>query len=192
MKPIYDLGFFRCHQFPHHSLFWKGFEFPLCMRDTGITIGFLVGVLALYLANNYRSKKVDPRFLLLFVPMAIDGGIQALGFWESSFVSRFLTGLLAGLAIAIAFVALLQKEKKETVPSKKSLLYFTIISIPLFVGYWLIDIGYPIGFVGDFLFWLIVWSLPFLYFIMGVAFVATAWIIFKRATKEMEKSLNRD
>ena len=191
MKLIYDLAFYRCHQFPHRSLFWQGLQLPVCMRDTGITIGFLVGILALYLAGNYRSRNVDLRVFLLLLPMAIDGGLQFLGFWESIFVSRFLTGLLTGFAVAIVFVALLQKEKGEAVPSTKSTLYFILVSAPLFVGYFLMSLGYNIGIAGDFLFWLILWSIPFIYFIMGLAAVAVGWIIFKRVTDEMEGLVNR-
>jgi len=192
MREIYNLAFYRCHQFPHRSLFWGGMQFPVCVRDTGITMGFLAGILAIYLAKNHRSKNVDPRMLLLLVPMAIDGVFQLLGVWQSIFVSRFLSGLLSGFAIAIVFVSLLQREKGEMVPNRKSVMYFGIVSVPLFIGYWMIELGYNIGVAGEILFWLIVWSVPFIYFVMGIAVIAVGLILFRKITDEMGELLDRD
>lgn len=191
MKPVYDLAFFRCHQFPHHSIFWQGAQLPICMRDVGITMGFLAGILAIYIAKNHRSKNVDWRALLLLVPMGIDGGLQALGVWESTFLSRYITGMLTGFALAVVFVALLQDKLKERVPSSQGILYFALLSIPLFFGYWSMDLGYPIGIFGDFLFWLVAWSIPFIYFVMALVALIVAWRVFKKATDEMEKSLKK-
>jgi len=189
MNLIYDLAFYRCHQLPQRSLFWAGLQFPLCMRDTGITIGFLIGLLAIYVAKNYRSRNVDFRTLVLLLPMAVDGFAQFLGFWESTFVSRYVSGLLAGFFVALLVVALLQKEKREKVPSLRTLVWFSVISIPFFIGYFLISLNYSLGIFGAFLFWLIVWSVPFMFLILGLVLAMAAWRYIRKIVEDMEKSL---
>lgn len=190
MKLIYDFAFFRCHQFPHHSIFWQGLQLPICVRDIGITMGFLAGILALYLARNNRSRNLDLRTLLLFVPMAVDGGFQLLGFWESTFISRYLTGLLSGLGVALFFLPLLRKEVGEKVPSRKALAWFSLVSAPLFIGYFFMGAGYQLGIFGSFLFWLVVWSIPLIYFMLAMAVGVVGWRLFKNVEDSMEKPLD--
>jgi uncharacterized membrane protein len=85
---------FLCHRIPERSFFYKGKQFPICARCTGILIGYLFGII-----YSTLSKKSHLLFqLLLLIPIAIDGLGQLHGYWTSNNTRRLLTGILAGIA----------------------------------------------------------------------------------------------
>ena len=85
--------FVACHRLPERSFAWRGRQFPVCARCTGILLGwaaypfFLFGLAALPLWLS----------LALNVPALVDGGTQAAGRRTSTNLLRLVTGLLAGL-----------------------------------------------------------------------------------------------
>lgn len=85
---------FLCHRIPERSFFYKGKQFPICARCTGILIGYLFGIIYIIL-----SKKMHILFeLSLLIPISIDGLGQLYGYWTSNNTRRLLTGILAGIA----------------------------------------------------------------------------------------------
>ena len=86
--------FFLCHQIPERSFFFRGHQFPICARCTGILLGYIIGGL---IALRYQHIPLEILILLL-VPLGIDGCAQYLGFWESTNRRRLFTGILAGIA----------------------------------------------------------------------------------------------
>lgn len=89
------LEFTVCHQMPERSFFWKGKQFPVCARCTGIYIGYLsmfLFVFQLIHINFWIS-------LLLIVPTYIDGMTQAFCNRESNNALRAISGFTAGIGI---------------------------------------------------------------------------------------------
>ncbi|MGN0384563.1 MAG: DUF2085 domain-containing protein [Lachnospiraceae bacterium] len=85
--------YWGCHQMPERSFFFKGFQFPICARCTGILLGYICAFIALLL-----RLKIDFYIcILLIVPMAIDGTIQLLTKYNSNNLKRFITGFAAGI-----------------------------------------------------------------------------------------------
>ena len=83
---------FRCHQLSDRSFFFKGMQFPLCARCTGIVIGFfLLGPLVsiFTFGNMYLS-------LALILIMCIDGFIQLKNILKSTNLRRVITGIGVG------------------------------------------------------------------------------------------------
>ena len=83
---------FHCHQLAERSFSWKGIQFPLCARCTGILLGFvLLGpVVSIFtLGNMFLS-------LILILIMCADGLLQLKGFWKSTNPRRLITGLSFG------------------------------------------------------------------------------------------------
>lgn len=80
-----------CHQMPERSFFYKGYQFPVCARCTGVIIS---AVLALIV---FRRKKIPLKtcFLLSSV-MLIDWMVQYLEIQESNNKRRLVTGLIGG------------------------------------------------------------------------------------------------
>jgi uncharacterized membrane protein len=93
---VYAVGDLNCHQQADRSFFLNGNQLPVCARDVGILGGLIVGLAA------YMFVRRPVRWcllLLLLVPMALDGGAQALTSYESSNLIRAVTGCLAGLGL---------------------------------------------------------------------------------------------
>ncbi|HAX72763.1 MAG TPA: hypothetical protein DCY20_04505 [Firmicutes bacterium] len=90
---------FLCHKMPQRSFFYKGKQFPICARCTGILVGYGIGIL--YICLIHKTHLVYE--LGLMIPIAIDGIGQYLGRWESTNTRRFVTGVLAGIATVCLF-----------------------------------------------------------------------------------------
>ncbi len=94
-RAVYLLGDINCHQQADRSFELNGNQMPFCARDVGILSGAVMGLAAFVLLG----RKVPWAWLLvLLVPMAVDGVVQAVTDYESGNVLRFITGAIAGLA----------------------------------------------------------------------------------------------
>lgn len=89
---LWNMEFSICHRRPDRSFFWRGKQFPLCARCTGIVLGFLV--LPLY-AFQLLAPSIAAA-LLLQLPAYADGTSQALGWRSSNNILRLITGFLCG------------------------------------------------------------------------------------------------
>ncbi len=129
-QAIHTLFYITCHQLPERSYFlfgpqwiysraelvalagepvslrWignaqVGYKIAVCQRDVAIYGGwFLWGML--YGLVRHWLKPISVRtFVLMLVPMAIDGGGQMVGLWSSTWLTRAITGLLFGLAVVL-------------------------------------------------------------------------------------------
>ena len=75
-----------CHQMPERSFFYKGYQFPVCARCTGLIIGYLLGVLIYFLkVLNWKIA------IILCIPLVLDGGSQYLNWRISNQVLRLIT-----------------------------------------------------------------------------------------------------
>ncbi|MCB9351470.1 MAG: DUF2085 domain-containing protein [Lewinellaceae bacterium] len=87
------LHFIYCHRKPGRSFFWKGRQFPVCARCTGIHLGYLSMPLFLFdwaQLGWWWS-------VALILPTYIDGAVQAVWGWESNNWRRLATGMMAGV-----------------------------------------------------------------------------------------------
>ncbi len=92
-----------CDQIPSHSYYLFGHQVCLCERCLAIYATLFLAGLAFVVVPRLRGwvRPLDWRlWVLLILPMAIDGGTQLLGWRESDLLLRNLTGLLFGLGSA--------------------------------------------------------------------------------------------
>ncbi len=89
-----------CHQKPERSFFIHGWQFPLCARCTGVTVGQFAAVASAILKKT-ASIPVAVFFLML---MGADWGIQEAGTKESTNSRRFVTGFLGGFGLYTLYV----------------------------------------------------------------------------------------
>lgn len=143
---LYTLYSPLCHQLPERSFFlfgrqltyslaelesWLGPQVPLryigdpvlgykttvCQRDIATYAAMWVAGLA-FVALRGRLRPLSLRiFALLSAPIAIDGFGQLLGLWESSALSRVLTGGLFGLACIWLAYPIIEAGMKDVVRS---------------------------------------------------------------------------
>ena len=89
---------------PERSFFWKGRQFPVCARCTGIHIGYLAFPLFLFSIFTLNIWWT----MLLIVPTYLDGTIQAYTNWESNNVLRVVSGVFAGIG-SMSLVSIIGK-----------------------------------------------------------------------------------
>jgi uncharacterized membrane protein len=97
-EAIYRLYSYTCHQEPTHSWYLFGQKMAYCQRDTAIYGAMFLGGLAY--ARRRRPGLPFWAFVLLSLPIALDGGAATLGVRDSTPLLRTLTGTLFGLAVA--------------------------------------------------------------------------------------------
>lgn len=90
------LHFFEQRRFLGNEV--VGYKTAICQRDLAIYGAVLIAGL-LYKYWNPNGRRLDWRFyILLLLPMAIDGGTQLIGLRESTWLLRSMTGALFGFA----------------------------------------------------------------------------------------------
>lgn len=115
-KLLAALGYGLCHQLPERSFVSGGLQIPVCARDTGIYLGFVIS--ALVITALHRDER--PEYLpgpgvlaltgLFIGAMAIDGFTSYGGLRTTTNDIRLATGLMAGFAMAALAVPLLNSE----------------------------------------------------------------------------------
>jgi uncharacterized membrane protein len=84
---------------------------PFCSRCTAIWLGLTAG-LAVMLFYHVKLNSIFMIILILSLfPIGIDGGGQLIGLWESTNISRTLTGLIIGVPVGIALGVIIDEGK---------------------------------------------------------------------------------
>lgn len=110
-----------CDQIPSHSYYLFGHQVCLCERCLAIYTTFLLGGLAMAVIPRLRknTRPLDWRlWLLLIVPMALDGGTQLFGWRESDVFLRTLTGFLFGLGCVWFVLPYIEEVARGLLPQR--------------------------------------------------------------------------
>ncbi len=122
---LYFFGGGFCHQYAWRSLEAGGLYFPVCARDTGIYLGFIVALivlLVLTLPQREKPTAFPPVWavmvcVVLAVPMVLDGASSYLGLRETNNLIRYITGYLCGTSLGVVvsggILALLPRRNSE-------------------------------------------------------------------------------
>jgi uncharacterized membrane protein len=116
---FYSIGDRLCHQRAERSFFINDNQLPFCSRCTAIWLGLTIG-LAFILFYRIRLSE---KFLLILIigitPMALDGIGQLFNFWESTNLTRVITGLIVGIVCGVS-IGLIIDEIKDIINNKIS------------------------------------------------------------------------
>lgn len=83
-----------CHQKPERSFAYKGYQFPVCARCSGIIISTILAYIICY------KRKISLWInVVMIASMVIDGSIQYIGIQESNNLRRFITGCMGGFGL---------------------------------------------------------------------------------------------
>jgi len=98
-----------CHQMSGRSFSFRGYQFPVCARCTGLLLGQIAGIpLSLFFI------KCDIRLLFCIavfstLPLGVDGLGQLKKLWTSTNPRRLFTGLFCGLFVTVFIIRLIKK-----------------------------------------------------------------------------------
>ncbi len=95
-----------CHQIAERCYHLNGHPLAVCGRCLGIYIGFAAGLVVYPLVRGFSRLALPPArlFLILTLPMALDGAAGLLGLWRSPIGLRFATGFAWGTVLPFYFV----------------------------------------------------------------------------------------
>ncbi len=105
-EPLYTFYSYICHQMPERSLHLAGHQMAVCSRCFGVYFGLLAGLAVYPLWRPIDEIEPVPRIWLFLslIPISIDWSLTMFGVWENTHVSRFITGLILGVACATFIV----------------------------------------------------------------------------------------
>lgn len=104
--PLYSFFSLICHQMPARSFHIEGEQFGVCSRCFGVYFGILLGFAIYPLWRRIDETEPVSRIWLFLslVPISVDWSLTVFGIWENTHLSRFLTGLILGVACATFIV----------------------------------------------------------------------------------------
>ena len=91
-----------CHQRADRSFFFRGYQFPVCARCTGVLVGYLVAI------PSYIVWGTSLRICIVFAAiMLLDWVLQYGKLLESTNIRRLVTGICGGYSIMSVQILLL-------------------------------------------------------------------------------------
>ena len=91
-----------CHQLPERSFFFRGHQFPVCARCTGVILGQIAGGIGIL----FLSLTYDTIAFLCFL-MFFDWWLQRVHLLQSTNLRRLITGILCGFAVGNAYAQMI-------------------------------------------------------------------------------------
>lgn len=157
---LQGLGYGLCHQLPERSFFGGGTQVPVCARDTGIYLGFVVSLALISLLHRPGRPKQFPgvagfvAIILMITAMGVDGVSSYGGFRTTTNDLRLITGILAGFAMAAIVVPMLNDElwvratnERVLSPLGRLLAWLAAVPVVFAVVRWLapfLGVAYPV------------------------------------------------
>ena len=92
-----------CHQKPERSFFYKGYQFPVCARCTGVIIGEIITIILLI----FKIKLNIVIDVVLLLIMGLDWFIQFVNILQSNNIRRFITGISGGIGLTYIYYFLI-------------------------------------------------------------------------------------
>ena len=104
--PLYGLYDLICHRIPERSFHLAGEQFGVCSRCSGVYFGLFAGFALYPLWRRIEDTEPLARFWLFLslIPIGVDWSLTVFGIWENTQASRFITGLILGVACAVYLV----------------------------------------------------------------------------------------
>ena len=99
---IYSIGDIVCHQEEARMFILNGSEMPICVRDVGLLLGFVIGCSSLLTLTGqaFAERYGRPFIVISFIVIFTDWIIQYSMKFNIPF-TRLVTGLLAGAGFAV-------------------------------------------------------------------------------------------
>jgi uncharacterized membrane protein len=115
-KPLFYALHLVCAQIPSHSFYIFGHQLGMCERNFTIYTSMFLASLIFVLTKKRLPGIPWWLWLLMILPMALDGTSQMFGLRESTWYLRVLTGSLFGLANIWFALPMMQKSLLDVPP----------------------------------------------------------------------------
>lgn len=112
-RPLFFSLHYVCAQIPSHSFYILGHQLGLCARNLSIYASMFLGCLAFVLSKKRLPGIPWWLWILMILPMAVDGLTQMVGLRESTWELRVITGTLFGLGSVWFVLPYIQKTITE-------------------------------------------------------------------------------
>lgn len=93
-----------CHQLPERSFFYKGKQFPVCARCTGVALGQVCAIIY----SIFYQLPIMSALIMLF-SMGLDWFLQAIHILKSTNPRRLVTGFLGGFGLFSVYIFIIKK-----------------------------------------------------------------------------------
>jgi len=99
---LYSFFSHVCHQDDARSFHIEGEKIGVCIRCSGIYLGFLSGLIAMPLLRilNRKNFPAIGFFLVAVIPLTIDVVLSVAGIHTGTPLTRLITGVLFGISMA--------------------------------------------------------------------------------------------
>ena len=94
-----------------------GYKMAFCQRDLALYGSIALGGMVYALLRRHIRPLPWRIFLLMLFPLALDGGTQLVGWRQSTWLLRLVTGTIAGVAMVWALYPRLDHAMRSTEPS---------------------------------------------------------------------------
>ncbi len=108
-KPLFYALHYVCAQIPSHSFYIFGHQLGLCARNFSIYTSMFLGSLVFVLRKKRLPGIPWWLWVLMCLPIALDGFTQMFGLRESDWVLRVITGTIFGLGNVWFALPMMQK-----------------------------------------------------------------------------------
>jgi uncharacterized membrane protein len=115
-KQIFFALHLVCAQIPSHSFYIFGHQLGMCARNFSIYASMFIGSLIFVLSKKHIPGIPWWIWVLMILPLALDGTTQMFGLRESTWELRVLTGTLFGLGNVWFALPLIHKTILESLP----------------------------------------------------------------------------
>ncbi|WP_425269664.1 DUF2085 domain-containing protein [Leptospira bouyouniensis] len=88
-----------CHQLPERSFYYKGSQFPICARCTGVIIGQLLAIISI-VSLPIRFGLIT--YISFMLPASVDWLFQEFIKIKSNNLRRIVTGSLLGFGYVVS------------------------------------------------------------------------------------------
>src|SRR6266699_3568202 len=112
-RPLFFSLHYVCAQIPSHSFYIFGHQLGLCARNLSIYSSMFLGSLVFVLSKKRLPGIPWWLWILMILPMALDGLTQMFGLRESTWELRLITGTLFGFGSVWFVLPYMQKTITE-------------------------------------------------------------------------------
>lgn len=188
---LWNVGYAICHQLPDRSFVLGGLQMPMCARDTGTYLGYLVVLGLFFFRRRYNRSMLPDRTVLAASVIgvmfyAFDAVSSYLGFRTTTNDLRLIAGLAFGSGISFLLLTVASIVLYKASDRSRTFTYHDMVIVYPLLALLTIPLFLNLGIFGYYLeATLVIFGLLFAFFIITMVLVGalTSWNLVNNAFK---------